>query len=915
MDISETIHLLGDTLGRVISELASPQLFEVEEEIRSLAKARRTAQEPEWQQAAEKLRARIQEFDISTARAVSAAFALYFDLINLAEEFSRVETLRRYERESHPKPIPESIGAAIAQLKQQGISETSMAALLDEMCIELVLTAHPTEARRRTILSKLERITHILQDLDHPDLLPKEKERLQSDLHREISIFWLTQRVRFVGPSVTDEVRTGLYFVDRIFWEILPEIYAELEEALAIHYPGLSLDQAWLRIASWVGGDRDGNPNVTVPVTAETLRLHRGLAIEKHRNSMQDLSRRLSLSSRLVPPSPALSQWIESQRPLPEHVAYIEQRYANEPYRLALSILAAKLADASQEDMTSNLLAEHPHPARIHLEDLIAPLDEIAAIMPPEIANGKLKTVQRQLKIFGLFSARLDIRQDSSRINAVLGELLRALKITNLYEEASPEERQDLLIRLLKQPPPALALHAGVTFETAETWGLFQLIAKARSIYGPDSIGPFIISMASHPADVLGVLLLSYWTGGDRGQSIAPLFETIADLQRAPQVLQDLFSLDIYREHLRTCGDLQVVMIGYSDSNKDGGYLTSNWSLYQAQEGIARTCARNGLRFTLFHGRGGTVARGGGPANRAIRAQPAGTINGRYRLTEQGEVISSHFSNRNLARRHLNQIVNAVLLASDGPQIGQLTPDQVGSDVPDEWCQAMETMSDAALDAYRELVYGTPGFIEFWQTITPLQEIKRLQIGSRPASRQPGQEKVEKIRAIPWVFSWMQTRFNLPGWYGLGTGLEKLRGNSSLLKEMYGSWPFFQTLISNAEMSLLKADMGIAALYLDLAADRAGADRIFNQILAEYQWTVERILEISGHDSLLAAEPVVQRSIHLRNPYVDPLNYIQVEMLRRLRALSDQESEEAKALLDVITLTINGIASGLRNTG
>jgi len=414
--------------------------------------------------------------------------------------------------------------------------------------------------------------------------------------------------------------------------------------------------------------------------------------------------------------------------------------------------------------------------------------------------------------------------------------------------------------------------------------------------------------MTRSAADMLAVLLISRWSGCDDCLSIAPLFETIGDLENAAQVLDNLFTLDAYRAHLATCENQQTVMIGYSDSNKDGGYLTSNWALYQAQEAIAEVCRRHGVKLTLFHGRGGTVARGGGPANRAIRAQPHGTVDGRFRLTEQGEIITVRYANPALAHRHLEQIVNAVLLASEPSTSNDTIQETV------EWREAIGMMSSTARAEYRKLVYETPGFLAFWQAATPLDEINRLYIGSRPATRAAGPIDVSKVRAIPWVFSWMQSRFNLPGWYGLGTGLAAL-GSWDLLREMYSHWSFFQALLDNTEMSLLKADMGIASLYVDLVPDRSLAERIFKQITDEYALTVRTLKNITGHAQLMDNEPVILRSINLRNPYIDPLNYLQVEMLRRLRALPEPDGKEAESLRDVIALTINGIAAGLRNTG
>jgi phosphoenolpyruvate carboxylase len=386
---------------------------------------------------------------------------------------------------------------------------------------------------------------------------------------------------------------------------------------------------------------------------------------------------------------------------------------------------------------------------------------------------------------------------------------------------------------------------------------------------------------------------------------IVPLFETIEDLQAAPSILENLYTLPLYQDHLATCNHAQMVMIGYSDSNKDGGYVTANWSLYQAQEQIAKVTHDHNITLTIFHGRGGTIARGGGPANRAIRAQPIDSINGKFRLTEQGETIAGRYSNPELAHRHLEQLVHAVLMAS--------SPVNKNKTVAVEWRQAMDAMSDTAFKMYRSLVYETPGFIDFWQTATPLDEIKRLHIGSRPAAR--GQSTaVNKIRAIPWVFSWMQSRFNLPGWYGLGSALVALQ-DKKVLREMYVGWPLFKTMLDNTEMSLLKADMDIAALYAGLVPDQEMATRLFDTILDEYKRTRDSVLSISGHAYLLDAEPVTQNAVQVRNPYVDPLNYVQVEMLRRLRSLRDPESEEAMSLREVITITINGIAAGLRNTG
>ena len=909
MDISQFIHLLGDQLGKVISELESPAIFETEERIRVEAKARRAGDAA----AAQRLRDQVAVLHADQARAVAASFATYFDLVNLAEENYRLALLRQQELENAPNPVRESIAEAIAMLKKSGMTNAQMSSLLETLSIELVLTAHPTESRRRTIISKLQRLSTILHESTRSDRLPRERENLIKAMYAEISALWLSDRSRASKLAVTDEVRTGLYYVDSVFWKTIPWLYADLNQALDLYYPGLKAGDTWLRLASWMGGDRDGNPNVTSEVTAETLRLHRGLAVENHRRTLQSVARHLSVSGRRLPPPDELVSWIEKRRPLPAHVEYIEQRYAAEPYRLILSLLAADLAEASQDDMKRRLLGRDAHQARVHPQDISHPLDLIANAIPASLANDELLTLRQQLSVFGLHAARLDIREDSSKFNKALGEILRALEITPAFESLPIPERLNLLSGLLSAPLPELSSHPGVTSSTAETWALFQLITRVQQVYGAELLGPVIISMTHSAADVLTVLVLARWTGCDAGLQICPLFESIDDLDNAPRILTELFSNPAYQKHISACQAEQMVMIGYSDSNKDGGYLMANWALYQAQETITRVAREHSIRLTIFHGRGGTVARGGGPANRAIRAQPAGSINGRFRVTEQGETIASRYSNPDLAHRHLEQIVNAVLLASASVYLPPVNGEKT-TDIPVRaaWRTAMDTMSLAAYQAYRALVYETPRFIEFWQAATPLDEIKRLHIGSRPVSR-AGTTEVSNIRAIPWVFSWMQSRYNLPGWYGLGTGLKAI-SDKKLLDEMYQGWPFFKTLLDNAETSLLKADMGIAALYAELVEDVELGQRLFNIIQTEYELTCDAVLSISGHQNLMDSEPVTQNAIRLRNPYVDPLNYIQVEMLRRLRS-QPQDSPEAESLRDAIILTINGIAAGLKNTG
>ncbi len=926
MDISDAIHLLGDLLGQVLVEQDSPQLFDVEERIRDASKKRRSADPQEACQGESELNAEVTGLDVDTARVIASAFALYFDLVNTAEDNNRLLALRQEAFDRHPHGVHDSIADAVETLKAWGVTAEQMADLISRLQIELVLTAHPTEARRRTLLSKIQRIADILKEMSLRTLLPAEQAEVVEELSTEITTLWLTERARTGRPSVTDEVRTTLYYVGQVFWTALPAIYQSLQTALDRHYPGVRVSHPFLRLASWIGGDRDGNPYVTAEVTAESLRLHRGLAVETHRQVIQDLSRRISLSSRYNPLPAELQTWLDNRTNLPAHIARILHRYPFEPYRIILALMANDLAEASQDDMTARLLSNTPHTARVKVEDLAVPLRGIIDALPAAAARGPLERAARQLDIFGLTGARLDIREDATRFNASLAEVLRGLAIEPAYELLDAQSQRDLLLRLLAEPAPPLALNPGVSPESAETWSVFRLLRRARSIYGAELFGPVIISMAQTSADVLAVLLIARWSDCDQGMQIVPLFETIGALQTAGQVMTELFQLPAYRQHLAGCTDGQMIMIGYSDSNKDGGYLMANWALYQAQERLSAVCRSFGVPLTLFHGRGGTVARGGGPTNRLILAQPGGTVNARYRLTEQGEILSNRYSNIDLALRNLEQIVGAVLLASAPEGLsgelagaGRRSHRRSPREIPAEWREGMNSMSQAAYRAYRGLVYETPKFIEFWQAATPLDEIKRLAIGSRPASRQPGDERVTRIRAIPWVFSWMQSRCNLPGWYGLGSGLDALRdgGEPALarLREMYENWPFFRLLIDNAEVSLGKADMEIARVYAGLVPDRELAEQVFAVIQAEYDRTASLVRAIKSENELMQVEPTLQRSIRLRNPYVDPLNFIQVEMLRRLRGLKDPEGEQAKAIREVIMLTINGIAAGLRNTG
>ncbi len=919
--LSEDIHLLGDILGRVIRQQDGIEAFELEERIRALTKTRRVDSNPAIDARIETI---VNELDVALIERVSRAFTTYFELINIAEEQQRVRVLRRREADAHPRPLRESIAAAITDLREIGLDEFEMARILKRLDIELVFTAHPTQAKRRTVISKLRRIAQALNDLDVRDLLPAEREAIFREITAEITLLWVTHRSRTSKPTVTDEVRTGLYYFDITLWDVLPDIYNQMKQALAQNYPALKTPPRFLTFGSWIGGDRDGNPNVTADVTAETLRLHRGLAVERHRAQARQLDRSLSISEELVDVNSDLLKALAARGETADHVAFLKTRYPNEPYRLWAATLGADLADASAGDMVGRLKGlANPSLSMRTLQNLLQPLElmdqTLRASNLQDIAATDLARMRTQAQVFGLHVARLDIRQYSDFNTAVLAELFARLNLEPDFDKLPSNKRAERLSILLQAPAPDLSGLVDLSPETQETLVLFQLLKRAVDFYGPELVGPYIVSMTHGPEDILGPLLLAYWhgiclQGADQpeGLSFAPLFETRADLRQAPAIMTALFKHPAYAPHLDRVGREQTIMIGYSDSNKDAGYLAANWELYEAQERLANCCHENKVIMTLFHGRGGTIARGGGPANRSILAQPPGSVNGRIRITEQGEVIDNRYGHPAIARRHLEQVVHAVLLASAPPNY------QVQAQPKPQWRTTMDELAAVSYRAYRQLIYETPELLTYWSQATPIDEISQMSIGSRPA-RRTAKATFDSLRAIPWGFSWMQSRHVLPGWYGVGQALAAVgiqSGGVQTLREMYRDWPFFQVVIDNAQVSMAQADMGIARFYAGLVEETAVREKIFGQITEAFDLTRTWILQVTQQRDLLENDLVIKRAVRQRNPYVDPLNFIQVSLLHRLRALpEDHQTSEVQEILEAIFLTINGIASGLKNTG
>lgn len=919
--ISDDIHFLGDILGRVIRRQEGIRTFELVEQVRALTKARRLDGTPEIDDRIAEL---VGELDFDTNELVARAFAVYFELVNLAEEQERVYVLRERERKAYPLPMKESIEAAVSTLKHLGLEDQEMEALLDRLHIELVFTAHPTQAKRRTVLSKLRRIGESLTDMRLRKLLPSEREQLEKRVLAEVTSLWFTNRTRTAVITVQDEVKTELHYVDTTIWDTIPAVYQAMAKALANHYPNVKLPKRFLTFGSWIGGDRDGNPNVTAEITAESLRLHRGLALNKHRVMATNLNRSLTISDSKVDIPESFLDALKTVQNRSEHLMFLQDRYPNEPFRLWAAALAEGLSKDLSGKMEDRLLGRGNPPVNMRsMDDLLHPLELMYQTLKEgnlkDLTSDTLSTMRSQAYVFGLHVARLDIRQFSEYNTAVLDELLRLLGRHDSFGELSASERGQVLSEQLALPKPDLNSidRSTLSAEAAETMNLFDVIYRAFDFYGPELIGPYIVSMTHGPEDILAPLLLAYWHGiclnPDRpeGLTFAPLLETREDLRAANDVLAALFTHDAYRPHLEKVNREQTIMIGYSDSNKDAGYMAANWELYIAQETIAKTCKEYQVIPMLFHGRGGTIARGGGPANRAILAQPPGSVGGRIRITEQGEVIDERYGHPAIAHRHLEQVVNAVLMSSIPEQYDDST------ELKPEWREAMDELAQLSYRAYRKLVYETPALLEYWSQATPIGEISQMQIGSRP-SRRKAKATFDSLRAIPWGFSWMQSRHVLPGWYGVGEALETFGSTlekRELLQEMYKKWNFFKVVIDNAQVSLAKADMGIARLYADLVTDEKVRHEIFGIIEAAFRQTETQIMMVTQENTLLAGYSTLRRSVQRRNPYIDPLNFIQVGLLKTWRGIENQDGEEAQELLRIIFLTVNGIASGLKNTG
>ncbi len=871
--------MLGDTIRR----RGGNGLFETVERVRALSKGARGDDPAPFRE----LTALLAAMPLESARPVARAFAQFLGLANIAEQHHRVRRRRAYACRPEGRPQPASPDDVVAGLIAAGHPPTRVAETFASLEIELVLTAHPTEAARRTTLQKHRRVAALLDRLDRCQTAA-EREEIEERLNRVVLELWETDEIRAQRPTPEDEVRWGLTIVEQTLWDAVPRMLRDIDRALE-HHTGARLptEAAPIRFASWMGGDRDGNPFVTPTVTERAIRLSRWMAADLFHREVERLREDLSIGA--------------ANDELRARVGDVD-----EPYRELLRGLRKRLA-ATRREMELQLgLAE----ARAAEDPPAEPLVDTMELLEPlrlvdrslretgcgRLAEGRLLDVLRRAACFGTVLLRLDLRQDAARHTAALDAITRHLGLP-AYGELDEPARLELLASELASKRPLVPRDLRVDEATADVLETYRMAARQPA----GALGAYVISMCRQASDVLAVRVLQHDAGVDPPLRVVPLFETESDLEAAGEVIDRLLQVEPYR---RAIDDRQEVMLGYSDSAKDSGRLAAAWSLYEAQERVVATCRRHGVTPTLFHGRGGTIGRGGGPTWLAIRSQPPGSIDGRLRVTEQGEMIEAKFGVPGIALRTLELYVTGVASA---------TLSSAGETKP-AWRDAMQRIASASSRNYREVVGGTPGFLDYFHTATPIDELAHLHIGSRPARRAPGRD-IGSLRAIPWVFAWTQMRLMMPTWLGLDEAFrgEVEAGRGELLREMYRDWPFFRSTVDLIEMTLAKTEPRIAAEYDARLCDGKG-----QSIGAELRRRRDRakamVLAVNGQRHLLEGQPVLRRSIDVRNPYVDPINLVQIELLRRLRD-PDTAERDRSTLRHALLVTVNGIAAGMRNTG
>jgi phosphoenolpyruvate carboxylase len=913
----EDIRLLGRILGDVIREQEGHEAFELIERVRQLSVAYRLKRDASAGRVLDRL---LKNLSGDQTVSVIRAFSYFSHLANIAEDRHHVRRREVHEREGHLQEG--SLGMSLERLFEAGLRAGDVASMLAQAHISPVLTAHPTEVQRKSILDAERAIAELVGERDR---LATERERADNEtlLRARVTQLWQTRMLRLVKLTVADEIENALSYYPATFLREIPRLYRDLERALHGHPV-----PSFLRMGHWIGGDRDGNPNVGAPTLKLALARQAEVALRHYLTEVHALGGELSISATLAGVTPELLALAERS---PDRNPQRE----DEPYRRALIGVYARLA-ATLHALTGTEALRHavaPSQAYASADEFLAELRVVEASLAQHHASSlvapRLAPLMRALQVFGFHLATIDLRQSSDQHEAVLAELLRVARIEPDYGALTEAGKRERLLALLNDARPLRVIGHEYSEHARGELAVFEAARDALAAYGHHSIRHAIISHTEDVSDLLEVLLLMKECGLVRGTLddgavadliVVPLFETIEDLRQAARIMGEYLALPgvlplLVRSKLGAFAE-QEVMLGYSDSNKDGGFFTSNWELYCAETALVALFeplrSAHGLQLRLFHGRGGTVGRGGGPSYQAILAQPPGTVNGQIRLTEQGEVIASKYAHPEIGRRNLETLVAAMLEAT------LLHPTQ---SAPRAFLEAAAQISQASFDAYRALVYGTPGFTDYFFEATPIREIAELNIGSRPASRKAGR-RIEDLRAIPWGFSWGQCRVALPGWAGFGSAVEAWLGTRAvqhkqrlaLLRRMYRQWPFFRTLLSNLDMVLAKSDLRIAARYVELVEDKKLAKRIFGAVQAEWARTDRMLSLITGEDERLASNPALARSIEHRFPYLDPLNHLQVELMRRHRR---QHADDAGAerVKRGIHISINGIAAGLRNTG
>ena len=885
------VGFLGELLGQVLVDQGGEELLGLVEEVRAASIGWRSGDGD-----LERLAGSVRGLGLDAARDLVRAFSGYFQLTNLAEQVHRIRRRRAYLA-TPEEPQPGSLAAVVRTLAARGLGRAEVADLLAGLEITPVFTAHPTEATRRTLLRKEQRIARTLVDrIEQPARTPQEDRRLTERLRSEATLIWQTAEQPASRPTVADEVEHVLFFVTEVLYRVVPAFYDALGEALDETYgpaaPAVPPPRPLVRFGSWVGGDMDGNPNVGADTVLATLGRQRELVLGRYRRELRQLFEHLSQSGSRVAVEPAVHRRVAELAALhPAAAAEIPARHADMPYRQLVWLMWAATGAA-----TADRDGGYRGPGEL-LADLDLLADSLRRHHGRHAGLALVERLRRRVATFGFHLATLDLRQDAELHRRVVGRLLG----DDGFGRRTVTARAARIHAALETPPAVPD-----DDELGRTLAVFRAAGEARRRFGEAAIGPFIISMAQGPDDVLAVLLLARVAGLADGTGavpldVAPLLETVDDLDAAGPTLAGMLADPVYRDHLRRRGHRQLVMLGYSDSSKISGIGASRWALFRAQEVLVAAAAEAGVDLSLFHGRGGTVGRGGSKPRAAILAEPAGAVAGRLRVTEQGEIINGKYGLRGIAERTLELMAGAVLEAT--ARGGSAPP-------PTAWRAVMTTVADASRAAYRALVHEDPGFVPYFRAATPIDVIERMPLGSRPASRRSG-GGVANLRAIPWVFAWTQSRHLLPGWYGLGAGLAAARTahGAEVLAEMARGWPFFANLLADVSMVLAKADLAIAARYAALAGEPGAT--MFARLRAAYDDTVAAVLAITGEARLLEREPLLRQEIALRNPYVDPMSLVQVELLGRWRAGDRRDPDLEQALFE----TVRGIARGLKNTG